>query len=79
MEIVEGAGGKGSGDWLFRYLWQSGDTEAAGLYDAEIVIVFADGGQRTVPSDDFFTVEVEMNVLGQPSPAPTDTVTAVRH
>jgi hypothetical protein len=76
-EIVDGPNGRATGDWTLRYRWQAGDTVTAGLYDAEVVIQFAAGGQRTIPSDDFFTVEVEQNALGQARVI--DSIIATRH
>lgn len=41
-----------------RYQWVTGDTVAAGTYNGEFEITWADGKIGTVPNEGYFTVEI---------------------
>lgn len=45
-------------DGEIEYSWQKGDTDADGFYDAEFMIVYANGDVQTVPSDSYLAVRV---------------------
>lgn len=42
-----------------RYDWQAADTALAGYYRAEFRVIFANGADQPVPSDDYLTVLVK--------------------
>jgi hypothetical protein len=46
------------------YLWQTGDTSQAGLYNAEFEIKWSDGGYETVPNDSYFSIEIVADLGG---------------
>lgn len=52
-EIVDGASRPTLG-----YNWDDGDTEVAGLYEAEFEIIFADGSIETTPNSRNIVVKV---------------------
>lgn len=41
-----------------QYQWQVGDTDTAGLYEAEFMVVYSDGAVETVPSDGYLSIRV---------------------
>lgn len=43
---------------IVRYLWQSGDTDTAGSYQAEFQITYDDGAVETFPNADFIQVDI---------------------
>lgn len=47
---------------IVTYNWQSTDTLSVGLYDAEFVVTYANGTQRTFPNNEYQTVEVVSNL-----------------
>lgn len=42
-----------------RYEWQSGDTDAPGVYKAEFVLTDPNGNELTIPSEDYIDVHIE--------------------
>lgn len=53
--IVDGLLGK------VRYDWAAGDTDTAGVFNAEFVVTIG-GKEQTFPVDGYFTVEVEADL-----------------
>ncbi len=49
-------------DNAVRYDWTAGDTDTAGLYTAEIVVVFADSKEMSFPNDGRFLIEIHPRV-----------------
>lgn len=64
----------GAADWLrteaatipiatdtptLRYSWATGDTDTAGLYEAQFVVTYADGSTESFPNSTFITVSVQ--------------------
>jgi hypothetical protein len=45
-----------------EYIWQPGDTAAAGLYEAEFQVTYSDGKIETFPNDGFIQVRVNQDV-----------------
>lgn len=45
-----------------RYSWAAGDTDNAGLFDAEFEIEWADGEIQTVPNDGYIRILVSEDV-----------------
>ena len=43
---------------VVRYLWQTGDTDTAGSYQAEFQITYDDGSVETFPNADFIQVDI---------------------
>jgi len=43
---------------IVRYLWQAGDTDTAGSYQAEFQITYDDGAVETFPNADFIQVDI---------------------
>lgn len=54
---------------LLRYDWADGDTDEAGLYEAE-VIVDDSGDLQTFPGDRFWMIEIKANADGDDEDAP---------
>lgn len=52
-EVVDGAAGTA------RYLWQVGDTDTVGTYEAEFEVTFADGKVETFPNRGYKLVKIE--------------------
>ena len=46
-------------DGVVRYDWIAADTAAAGLYQAEAEVTFADGGITTYPNHDWQPVKID--------------------
>jgi hypothetical protein len=45
-----------------EYAWQPGDTDNAGLFDAEFRVTYADGKVETFPNDGFIEVKVSGDI-----------------
>lgn len=45
-----------------EYVWQDGDTETAGLYEAEFRVTYADGKIETFPNAGFIPVRISEDV-----------------
>lgn len=43
---------------IVRYLWQTGDTDTAGSYQAEFQITYDDGAVETFPNADFIQIDI---------------------
>lgn len=52
MTIIDAPGGR------VEYPWAAGDTDTAGLFDAEVQVTFGDGEVQTFPNNDHHRVEV---------------------
>lgn len=52
MTILDAAAGR------VEYPWAAGDTDTAGLFDAEVQVTFGDGEVQTFPNDGPHRVEV---------------------
>lgn len=46
------------------YLWATGDTATANLYDAEWEVKWNDGGYETFPNDGYFSIEIVADLGG---------------
>lgn len=47
---------------MVSYEWQTGDTDTVGVYEAEFVITWSDGGIETVPNKGFKEIEINEDV-----------------
>lgn len=43
---------------IVQYEWQAGDTDTAGEFEAEVEILWDDGGVETVPNNEYWAVTV---------------------
>lgn len=43
---------------VVRYVWQSGDTDTAGLFNGEFEVTFSDGSVETFPNYEYFKVRI---------------------
>lgn len=44
------------------YVWQTGDTATAGVYDMEVEITWAAGGIQTFPNDSYESLEIKADL-----------------
>jgi hypothetical protein len=51
-----------TGTPTLEYAWQAGETDSAGLFDAEFKVTYADNEVETFPNDDFITVKVSEDI-----------------
>lgn len=57
--LVSGAASiSDAGTGQVTYVWQTGDTATAGIYNAEWEVKWDDGGYETVPNDGYFSIEI---------------------
>jgi Rib/alpha/Esp surface antigen-like repeat protein len=47
---------------VVQYIWQNGDTDTAGKYEAEFKVTYPDGSIETFPNDGFIDVFLNRNV-----------------
>lgn len=55
-EVVSADGG------VVRYVWQAGDTDAAGDYEGEFEVTFIDGKVMTFPSSRYIQISILSDV-----------------
>lgn len=53
---------------VVQYAWQAGDTDRAGMFDAEFVVTFADGRVETFPNSGFIPVTIAADAGWRPQP-----------
>jgi hypothetical protein len=51
-----------TGTPTLEYAWQAGETDNAGLFDAEFRVTYADNEVETFPNDEFITVKVSEDI-----------------
>lgn len=43
---------------IVRYIWQAGDTDKAGVFDAEMEVTYSDGGVESFPNNSNWRITV---------------------
>lgn len=46
----------------FKYVWQAGDTDTAGVYEGEVEATFSNGAIRTFPPNGYFLVQIKDDI-----------------
>lgn len=45
-----------------RYVFQTGETDAAGLFNGEFEVTYVDGGKESFPNDDYIRIVIESDL-----------------